>query len=179
MMRAGNPLEGGFDVGEGNYHVRWLMRDHLETSCSSDWDISATLNGKDQEMKMNDPARGRWKLPTASFSSRNPRSPEKPDGEPLKVKVLINFAPQESAAAAMAPVDASALVSILRTIAREPRIMKFSVVAFNLNEQRVVYRGEQPRTKSTSRIWAGNSVPSGWEWWITNTWRIPTVPPIF
>jgi len=42
----------------------------------------------------------------------------------------------------MAPVDASALVSILRTIAREPRIMKFSIVAFNMNEQRVVYRAD-------------------------------------
>ena len=69
----------------------------------------------------------------------------KPDGDPLKVKMLINYAPQQSAAAAMAPVDASALVSILRTIAREPRIMKFSIVAFNLNDQRVVYRGRKSR----------------------------------
>jgi hypothetical protein len=62
------------------------------------------------------------------------------DGDPFKVKILVNYAPQQSAAAAMAPVDASALISILRTIAREPSIMKFSIVAFNLNEQRVVYR---------------------------------------
>jgi hypothetical protein len=58
------------------------------------------------------------------------------------VKVLINFAPQQSAAAAMQPIDTSALVSILRNISREPRICKFSVVAFNMNDQRVVYRQE-------------------------------------
>jgi hypothetical protein len=40
----------------------------------------------------------------------------------------------------MQPVDTSALVSILRNISREPRIRKFSVVAFNMNEQRIVYR---------------------------------------
>jgi hypothetical protein len=133
-------LEGGFDVGEGNYHVRWLMRDHLERVCSSNWDINASLNGKDQEMKMTIPASAVEQSEPEFFKAEPPVA-RKVDGEPLSVKILINFAPQESAAAAMAPVDASALVSILRTIAREPRIMKFTVVAFNLNEQRVVYRG--------------------------------------
>jgi len=42
----------------------------------------------------------------------------------------------------MQPIDISALVSILRNIAREPRIRKFSLVAFNMNEQRVVYRDD-------------------------------------
>jgi len=78
----------------------------------------------------------------AEFFKPEPPVARKSEGEPLKVKVLINYAPQESGAAAMAPVDSSALVSILRTIDREPRIVKFSVVAFNLNEQRVVYRGD-------------------------------------
>ena len=132
-------LEGGFDLGEGNYHVRWLMRDHLERVCSSNWDISATLNGKDQDMKMtitpND-----VEASNPEFFSPEPPVERKADGDPLKVKILINYAPQESTAAAMAPVDASALISILRTIAREPRIMKFSIVAFNLTDQRVVYR---------------------------------------
>jgi hypothetical protein len=132
-------LEGGFDIGEGNYHVRWLMRDHMERVCSSNWDISATLNGKDQDMKMtitpND-----VEASNAEFFSPEPPVERKTDGEPLKVKILINYAPQDGAAAAMTPVDASALISILRTIAREPRIVKFSIVAFNLNDQRVVYR---------------------------------------
>ena len=60
--------------------------------------------------------------------------------EAFRVKVLINFAPQQGYAASMQPIDISALVSILRNISREPRICKFSIVAFNMNEQRVVYR---------------------------------------
>jgi hypothetical protein len=132
-------LEGGFDIGEGSYHVSWLMRDRQERICSFNWDISATLNGREQEMKMNI-APSAVDASDDQFFSPEPPVARKPDGDPLKVKILINYAPQRSAAAAMAPVDASALVSILRTIAREPRIMKFSIVAFNLNEQRVVYR---------------------------------------
>jgi hypothetical protein len=135
-------LEGGFDVGEGSYHVRWLMRDHMERVCSSNWDISAALNGKDQDMKMSITAND-VEASNPEFFSPEPPVARKTDGEPLKVKILINYAPQERqdfAAAAMPAVDASALISILRTIAREPRIMKFSIVAFNLNDQRVVYR---------------------------------------
>jgi hypothetical protein len=55
---------------------------------------------------------------------------------------MVNFAPQDSSAATLQPVDTTALVSILRNIAREPRIGSFSVVAYNLQEQRVIYRQE-------------------------------------
>jgi len=56
------------------------------------------------------------------------------------VKMLVNFAPQNANASTLRPIDTSALVSILRTIAREPRIGRFSLTAFNLQEQRVVFR---------------------------------------
>jgi hypothetical protein len=134
-------LEGGFDVGEGSYHVRWLMRDRQERVCSSNWNIEADLSGRDQDMALTIAANDVKEADTEFFLPEPPVA-RNPDGDPLKVKILINYAPQESSAAAMAPVDESALVSILRTIAREPRIMKFSIVAFNLNNQRVVYRAD-------------------------------------
>lgn len=40
----------------------------------------------------------------------------------------------------MRPIDTSALVSILRTIARDPRVSHFSLVAFCMQEERVLYR---------------------------------------
>jgi hypothetical protein len=62
------------------------------------------------------------------------------DETPLNLKVLMNFAPQNSRSATLQPVDTTALVSILRSISRDPRVGKFTLVAFNLQEQRVVYR---------------------------------------
>jgi hypothetical protein len=53
---------------------------------------------------------------------------------------MVNFAPQDSLSATLQPIDTNALLSILRSIAREPRIGKFSIVAFNMQEQRVIYR---------------------------------------
>ena len=40
-------VSGAFDVGEGNYHVDWLLRDREERPCSSSWDTQATLADKD------------------------------------------------------------------------------------------------------------------------------------
>ena len=46
------------------------------------------------------------------------------------------------ASATLQPLDTNALISILRNIARDPRITRFSIVAFNMQEQRVIYRQE-------------------------------------
>jgi len=44
-------LEGTFDVGEGAYHVDWMMRDRMERVCSGDWDVTASLTAQDQNVK--------------------------------------------------------------------------------------------------------------------------------
>jgi hypothetical protein len=132
-------LQGGFDVGEGDYHVDWMMRDRIERVCSSSWDIKATLQQKDQGMKLPISPSAVEASDREFFKEEPPVARVAPE-KALKVKVLINFAPQQDAAATMLPIDTSALVSILRNISREPMICKFSIVAFNMNEQRIVYR---------------------------------------
>lgn len=132
-------LQGGFDVGEGSYHVEWLMRDRSERVCSGSWDSEATLPVKDKQMvlELSPGTIAAWD--SEQFKEEPPveRSASEP---PVKVKVLVNFAPQSNQAATLRPLDTSALVSILRQISRDPHIGKFSVVAFNMNEQRVLYR---------------------------------------
>ncbi len=133
-------LGGGFDVGEGDYHVDWMMRDRLERICSSSWDITAALSLKDQKMKLAIAPTSIETSDSEFFKAEPIVSRANVSNASLKVKVLLNFAPQVGYASSMTPVDTSALVSILRNISREPRICKFSIVAFNLNEQRIVYR---------------------------------------
>jgi hypothetical protein len=132
-------LEGAFNVGEGKYHVDWLMRDRSERVCSFYWDAEAELAPKDKQLSL--PIAPETVQPAEAEEFKEEPPVERSQGErPLNVKVLINFAPQDTTAATLQPIDTSALVSILRTIAREPRIGKFSLVAFNLQEQRVLYR---------------------------------------
>lgn len=133
-------LQGTFDLGEGKYKVDWLMRDRAERVCSFYWDADASLPTRDKELDLL------IRPSVAQASEREPFRDEPPiereRNDTLNVKVLVNFAPQNSLAASMGPMDTNALVSILRSISREPRIGKFSVVAFNLQEQKVLYRQE-------------------------------------
>jgi len=134
-------LQGGFDVGEGKYQVEWLMRDRAERVCSQTWKVDASLPQKDKQISMNEPADTVEPSATEQFQEEPPVS-RSADETPLTVKVLINFAPQRARSATLQPVDTSALVSILRTISRDPRIGKFSLVAFNMQDQKVLYKQE-------------------------------------
>ena len=132
-------LTGTFDLGEGKYHVDWLMRDRGERVCSFNWDPEATLPSKDKQIAL-DIQPGAIRAADAEPFKQEPPVEREPQLGPLNVKVMVNFAPQDSMSAALQPIDTNALVSILRSIAREPRITRFSIVAFNMQEQRVIYR---------------------------------------
>jgi hypothetical protein len=134
-------LQGSIDVGEGSYHIDWLMRDRAERVCSFYWDSEASVSAKDKPMT---PAIAPGMIQSADSGQFKEEPPVLRDSSesPLNVKVLVNFAPQNSFSPALQPLDTSALVSILRSIFRDPRIGKFSIVAFNMQEQRVVYRQE-------------------------------------
>jgi hypothetical protein len=132
-------LQGTFDVGEGKYHVDWMMRDRTERVCSAFWDIDASVPPRDRPVTLDIQPNTILSADNEPFKDEPP-VPRAAAGAPLNVKVIVNFAPQDAAAAALHPLDTNALISILRGIAREPRIGTFSIVAFNLQERRVVYR---------------------------------------
>jgi hypothetical protein len=136
-------LQGYFDIGEGKYHVDFLIRDRSERVCSSFWDAEASLPGKEKQLALVIPPNMIAASDLEPFKEEPPvdRAADTQHGDgPLNVKVLVNFAPQNSRAATLQPLDMNALVAILRSIAREPRIGKFSIVAFNMQERRVLYR---------------------------------------
>jgi len=132
-------LTGIFDVGEGKYHVDWLMRDRSERICSFNWDADASLPTRDKQIALDIAPSAVQPVETEPFNQEPSVSREAREGS-LNVKVMVNFAPQDSLSATLQPIDTHALLSILRSIAREPRITKFSIVAFNMQEQRVIYR---------------------------------------
>ncbi len=134
-------LQGSFDLGEGKYQVDWLMRDRTDRVCSSSWESEAVLSPKDKGVAV-----------TLERGEIAPTDREQFEPEPflrraegsggLTMKVLVNFAPQNAQSATLQQSDTDALVSVLRCMQRDPRIGRFSVVAFNVQEQKVLYRQE-------------------------------------
>jgi len=131
-------LHGSFDLGEGQYRIDWLMRDRAERVCAFNWDAEAVLSPRDKQMTVA-LAPGEVQPSNPELFTEEPPVARAAD-QGLSVKVLVNFAPQNAHASTLLPQDTTALVSILRSISREPRFGRFSVVAFNLQEQRILYR---------------------------------------
>jgi hypothetical protein len=139
-------LQGSVDLGEGKYHVDWLMRDRLEQVCSSSWNSEATLPAKDKQMPLfiaaNDITQS---APQPFFNEDVVHTPSAPE-EAVAVKLLVNFAPQNAQSAALERSDTDALVSILKTIQRDPHVSRVSLVAFNMEQAKIVYRQESAET---------------------------------
>ena len=133
-------LQGFFDLGEGAYHVDLLMRDRAERICSTFWDHEAALTGKDKSISMVLAPGSVTQADGEDFKDESPIS--RSSDSPVSIKLLVNFAPQNPKSSALRPADTAALVSILRSLSRQPNIAKFSLTAFNMQEQRVIYRQE-------------------------------------
>lgn len=65
-------LQGTFLVGEGKYHVDWLMRDRGEQVCSSNWQIEASLPSKDKDMALDIAASAILPVDTEPFKEEPP-----------------------------------------------------------------------------------------------------------
>jgi hypothetical protein len=140
-------LQGGFDVGEGSYHVDWLMRDRSERFCSSSWDADASLSSKDKPIPLFLETKAvSESLPEPFVNEPLPptdlKRPEISKNEPLNLKILVNFGPELQSSASLQRNDLDALVTILKSIERGGRIGHISLLAFNMHESRVVYRQE-------------------------------------
>lgn len=65
------------------------------------------------------------------------REGERPLNVPLNVVVLLHVAPQAAGAAVMLARETEALLSIVRSIVREPGIGIYSIAAFNLEHNQI------------------------------------------
>lgn len=132
-------LHGLITLGQGKYHVDWLMRDRSERICSSSWDTEALLPPKDRQVPLflnrNEIAQYQIEPFVNEPFVRN----SAPDGG-LNLKLLVNFAPQLQGQAAMKRIDVDALVTLLRAMERDPHVRSISLVAFNIEQGKVVYR---------------------------------------
>ncbi|HYM12018.1 MAG TPA: acetyltransferase [Bryobacterales bacterium] len=132
-------LPGGFTLGPGRYKVDWLMRDRAERVCSWHWDAEAVVDPGNKDLPLTMAANTVGERPQEPFSEQTPVERASAD-RLLHVKILANFSPTTPRETTMKPWDVEAIVSILRSIAREPQIGRFSLIAFNMQEQRVIFR---------------------------------------
>lgn len=134
-------LPGQYTLGPGRYRVDWLMRDRSERVCSAHWDIQTSSSEEFEELAATPMA-------NAVGSRRDDVFLEEPPVQRaavqslLHVKLLVNFTPTDPRDIHLRPYDVENIVSILRAISREPQIGTFSLVAFNMQEERIIFEQE-------------------------------------
>jgi hypothetical protein len=134
-------IQGTFALGEGRYHVDWLMRDQRSRICANSWDLDAKLSPKDVQLKP-------WVQTTFVHPLHETLFEEEPpvqrdaQSDLLKVDVIVNFAPQNPNSAVLDVNDLQGLVAILRRIASDPHIGEYSLVACSLQAPKILSRQE-------------------------------------
>ena len=137
-------FHGYFTLGEGKYHVDWLMRNQQGHICSTSWDLETKVNSKETQLR-----------PWISQAPILPPSPPFADEPPVvrtpeirlpRVSIIVNFDPADPSSARLDERDIETLMATLRRIRRDPRIETYSFIACSLEIQQVVYQQEDIST---------------------------------
>jgi hypothetical protein len=132
---------GEFELGPGRYGVDWLLRDQAERVCSAHWELEAKPADwleDDAPAIAPNAVMGR---PEDPFRQAPPVRRDTADGL-LHVRLLVNFSPSQPGEVTLKDWDLQAIVAILRGVAREPRFGWFSLTAFSMREEKVLFRQE-------------------------------------
>jgi hypothetical protein len=130
-------ISGEFMAGPGKYAVDWLMRDGRERVCSNHWEF--TVKPNDKGVLPGVAPETITEAPKDPFAEQSPPKQLTP-GQPLHIKFLVNFSTMNDRESAMKPRDVAALVAMLRGVAQLPQVGRFSIVAFAMSEEKVIYR---------------------------------------
>jgi len=134
-------LRGGIALGPGKYRVEWLLRDQSNRVCASHWQIAVNPRGRDKQVPFQNIMGTMQSEEVDDFMAEMPAT--KQAGEGLKILVLFHAAARSLSSASLDRTELQALLGVLRRMAQEPRIASYSLVAFNLDQAAVIYRGEE------------------------------------
>jgi hypothetical protein len=151
-------LAGGFDLGFGRYRVDWMMRDGRGQICSSHWELEAKRGRGQRELPLT--------LEPNMIAERvdlfGDELPVQRDAtHPLHVKILLNLSPAKQKESIPKIQDVAVLLSILHGITREPGVSRFTLVAFNMREQKIIYRQDSAPEINFAALGKAVQAPTG------------------
>jgi hypothetical protein len=130
-------FQGEYAVGPGRYSVDWLTAGGA-LACSAHWEIEAKDDPSLDGAPLAIAADTADELPADPFYPSRDRLPAATHS--FNVKLLVNFSAPAPDHGSMSSDDLRGITAILRGLAREPRFGRFALVAFSIDQQRVVYR---------------------------------------
>jgi hypothetical protein len=140
-------IEGGFQVGEGRYTVEWALFDESGRCLRKKWEIEARSPGRNVRV-----AQPPGKVSALVMDRREILKPRDPSTQPLRVTVLLHVAPLYSRSTRLRSFDRFLLLSSLVWLLEESPFTSVKLVAFNLDQQRELYRQESFDAAGCARL---------------------------
>lgn len=143
-------LGGGYLLGEGRYDVRWMLVDDQSRVCRKDWTIEAKLTHAERlahvAMKPNT---------VDAFSLRGGRDlpAVRDDASPLRISILMHAAPLFPRRTRMRASDEMLLIGSLSALLERLPTVSVRMVAFNLDQQKEIYRSDNFTPDSIEQVW--------------------------
>jgi hypothetical protein len=131
---------GGFLVGEGRYTVDWAMVDEAGRTCRKQWRIHAKPGRSERDIR---PAMAPGTVDDISLRrSGRPLAGSRNAASDQRVTILLHAAPLFPGRVRMRSYDRILLLSSLATLADRLPDAAIRVIAFNLDQQKELFRVE-------------------------------------
>jgi hypothetical protein len=128
-------MSGAFGVGEGDYSVELLATDDRGRVCRKSWKIHVAANHSQRRAHLAIPPltvepfdRTSWEIPPSQKSSA------------LRLTILLDAAPIRPYESSLHARDRAFLLEALYSLLRQVPFKSVRLVAFNLEQQREIYR---------------------------------------
>jgi hypothetical protein len=134
---------GGFFLGEGSYHIDLAVSDQRGRLSRKRLDITAARKGRERQVRLSLVPGSIHTVDGLSWKAR----PSRASGEPRRVTVLFHVASLYGPRSVLSLSDQGQLLSSLTSVLSEGAFDEVRLVAFNLDQQRELFRRDPFRVE--------------------------------
>jgi hypothetical protein len=131
-------FSGGFSMGEGTYRVDLLVIDSSTRVLKKRWEVKAARNHDERNVQVAMPP-----MTVSSLYNRSWDGKMAADGKGMRVTILLDAAPRDPRATRLRAWDRAMLIDSVSSILRQIPTESVRLVAFNLDQQRELFRDDQ------------------------------------
>lgn len=141
-------MSGGFVLGEGRFTVDLLLVDGHNRIRRAHWTVKANRNGHEKDVPLTIAANTAAAFPVYSWDGK-PCVPPRPGS---RVTILLDAAPMDPYSRKLRAWDRAFLLGSLSSLLRQTPAESVRLIAFNLDQQRVIFRQDHFDQAGFSRL---------------------------
>ncbi len=132
-------IGGAYSLGPGKYRVQWMMVDEQNRACRKSWKISVKPKSSERLVSLALPE---YTVDDMWLRRKSETQTAKVDKKPFDLTVMLHVAPMSMRRQRIGGYDKGTLIAALSSTIDVMQARKVRVIAFNLEQQKVIFRQE-------------------------------------